>query len=161
MRSVRLFSAALVAALLASGSAYADAGADLTQLLRDYRTGARSLGPASEASTDRNGAYDRAGAEKYLAARRQLNEHIDAGLRAIDREALKPQERLSYDILKWDLDDEKDELKPGVAGRFLLMPLNQFDGRHLGFAREMQWRAEAPLNPRWCALWGSNPGPAD
>ena len=34
-------------------------------------------------------------------------------------------------------------LNPSIADRFWLMPLNQFDGRHFGFARQMQWRAGA------------------
>ena len=145
IRPLRQFCAAVLTALILSGQAHADAGADLTRLLRDYRDGERSLGSAADAATEHSGVFDRQGAEKYLAARRQLNEHIRTGLSAIDRGALNGQDTLSYDILQWDLDDEKDELKPGIADRFLLMPLNQFDGRHLGFAREMQWRADTAL----------------
>jgi len=64
----------------------------------------------------------------------------------IDRKALKGQDQLTYDILDWSLGDDASELKPGIADRFRLLPLNQFNGAQISFAREAQERDAAPFN---------------
>jgi uncharacterized protein (DUF885 family) len=69
-----------------------------------------------------------------------------AKLAAIDRETLKGQDRLSYDIFEWSLADSAAALKEGVAERFQLLPLNQFNGAQITYAREMKRRAETPMS---------------
>ena len=131
-----------VAALLAAAPVYADAGADLTQLLRDYRAAEQKLQPS--AGRDRD-SYDEKQTAAYLNALRRINDDARARLARIDRAQLKNQDGLSYDIFRWGLDDEAGELKPGIAERFQLLGLNQFDGAQITFPREMQWRTEYPL----------------
>ena len=149
MRFVTFASALVLSALVGAAPARADAGGDLTRLLRDYREGTRTLSVAidperaNKSSTD---DYDEAGIAKYLTARRQLNQNLTGRLLAIPKEQLSPSDLLTYEIFRWDLDEEGAELAPGVAERFWLLPLNQFDGRHLGFARETLWRNDTPLS---------------
>src|SRR5262249_43031683 len=52
---------------------------------------------------------------------------------------------LSYDIFKWSLDDDHDAFASGAEERDRLLPLNQFNGAQVSFARRMQWRPESAL----------------
>lgn len=149
MRFAKTLSAVLVSVLVGGASARADAGGDLARLLKDYRDGARSLSAAIDPERGNKtvaDSYDADGIAKYLTARRQLNQNLSGRLIAVSKEQLSPADLLSYDIFRWDLEDEAAELAPGIAERFWLLPLNQFDGRHLGFAREMQYRTDTPLS---------------
>jgi uncharacterized protein (DUF885 family) len=84
--------------------------------------------------------------ERHLAERRRINETERARLARIPRGTLSGQDELSYDIFAWNLEDERRELTPNVARALQFLPLNQFFGAHLSFAREMQWRSDYPLN---------------
>src|SRR3569832_1203063 len=163
MRQLRIFFAAALAAMFAVELAPADAAAprlhtiaaaatagnDLNKLLRDYREAETKLRPnraiarGDERYLDR---YDDSLTQSYLNGRRRVNEDTRKKLAAIDSTALKTQDALSYDIFRWALEDEARELKPGIAERFQLLALNQFDGAQITFAREMQWRADNPWN---------------
>src|SRR5258705_1530988 len=135
-------------ALVSHGEARADAASDFTRLLSDYRSSESRLRPsatmplADQRYLDR---YDDDLTPAYLDARRKINGDARMRLSAIDRNALKGQDRLSYDIFDWALADDATELKPGIAERFQLLPINQFDGAQISFAREMQQRGETPF----------------
>jgi uncharacterized protein (DUF885 family) len=149
MRHLRLLLAIFLAAVLAAGSVRADAGADLTKLLRDYREAGLKLRPTEAMERGDNrylDRYDENLTAAYMNARRRINEDTRAKLQAIDAGGLKPQDGLSYEIFRWALDDEARELKPGIAERFQLLALNQFNGAQITFPRESQWRAENPWN---------------
>ena len=160
MRRFRLF-LAIGVAIFATEIAHADATAtvrpvaaaagapatELNKLLRDYREAELKLRPneaiarGDERYLDH---YDDSLTQSYLDARRQVNEETRNKLAAIDPSRLNVQDALSYDIFRWSLDDESREVKPGIAERFQLLALNQFDGAQITFPREMQWRADNP-----------------
>jgi uncharacterized protein (DUF885 family) len=123
------------------GPASGDVGSDLNGLINGYLNAGQRLRPTTEARVGQNlQRYDETLTAAYMADRRKLNEGTRTRLLALDRQALKPQDQVTYDIFRWELEDEADELAPGVAERFQLLPMNQFDGLHITFPREMQWR---------------------
>jgi len=149
MRRLRLIFVLGLIALAFGGPARADAGGDLTRLLRDYREAEFKLRPttAMERGDDRyTDRYDENLTAAYMTGRRRINEDARTRLAGINPSALKPQDELSYEIFRWSLDDEARELKPGIAEHFQLLAVNQFDGAQITFPREMQWRADYPLN---------------
>jgi uncharacterized protein (DUF885 family) len=136
------------AACSVTGSAYADAAAELSGLLREYRQAESKLRPATamqRGDTRYIDQYDEKLAATYFDARRRINEETRTKLAAIDPAGLKPQDTLSYEIFRWSLEDEGRELAPGVSETADLLELNQFNGPQITFPREMQWRSEYPL----------------
>jgi uncharacterized protein (DUF885 family) len=162
MRQFRFFLAIFFTALLAAGPAHPDAGlrhaaaatpaqagTDLTKLLRDYREAEQKLRPPD--ATERRGdgevaIYDAKRTAAYMDARRRIVQDMRTRLTAIDPSGLTTQDELSYEIFRWALDDEERELKPGIAERFQLLALNQFNGMQITFPRETESRAQSPLN---------------
>jgi uncharacterized protein (DUF885 family) len=141
MQHFKSFLAIGVAGLLAAAPAHADAGADLNQLMRDYRAAELKLAPREPA--DR---YDSSLAAASMNARRRINEDARSKLGAIDSSGLKAQDALSDEIFRWSLDDEARALKPGIAENFQLLALNQFNGAQITFPRDMQSRSEHAWN---------------
>jgi uncharacterized protein (DUF885 family) len=149
---MRLGRYAVIAGFLAlfsagAGSA-ADSGAALERLLRDYRNSEARLDSSSsmELSDQRYlERYEDDLLPPYIEARRKINEETRAKLAAIDRSALGRQNQLSYDIFAWSLSDDAERLKPSVADRFQLLPLNQFNGAQITFARDMKQRSDSPM----------------
>src|SRR6185437_9676329 len=74
------------------------------------------------------------------------NADFQARLGAIDANGLDEQDRLSREILAWQLDDEARALARGIAERFQMLPLEQFGGAQVYFATEMEWRGRFPFN---------------
>ncbi|OHE85544.1 MAG: hypothetical protein A3G75_06205 [Verrucomicrobia bacterium RIFCSPLOWO2_12_FULL_64_8] len=144
MRTPRFFPLLLSLAL---PLAAAPAG-DLARLLKDYDESRLQLYPAEGLwrgdyrFLDR---YEENLTDAHLAERRRLNAGFRTRLAAIDGRTLSPQDRLSRDILDWDLADEAESLAPGLGERFQLLPLEHFYGRHQSFAQEMQWRGRFPF----------------
>jgi uncharacterized protein (DUF885 family) len=138
--------AALTAALL-SGPAWGDAGNDFARVLRDYQAAESALRPSPRARD--NGDYlDRNGetlGASYVESRRKINEDTRARLEGVDRDGLTAADRLSFDIFHWSIEDDRDEFASGAAEGDRLLPLNQFNGAQITFARRMQWRPEAAL----------------
>ncbi len=130
------------------GPARADAAGDLKQLLADYDEAGLKLYPSQAMQRGDRRYLDRYEEDltaAHLAERRRLNTQERARLAVIDGRELSEQDRLSYDIFAWTLADDEEALAPGVAERFQLLPLNQFYGTHLAFAREMQWHSTYPF----------------
>ena len=135
-------------ALLPAAGYGADSGAALERLLRDYRNSESRLDSSSsmELSDQRYlERYEDDLLPAYTEARRKINAETRAKLDAIDRASLKGQDQLSYDIFGWSLSDDAEELRPGVADRFQLLPLNQFNGAQITFARDMKQRSDSPM----------------
>jgi uncharacterized protein (DUF885 family) len=147
MRVAPCLIAAGLSALLLAGPARADAGGDFARVLRDYQNAEAGLRPSQRARDngdylDRNGEALTAG---YLDAQEKITEEARARLQGIDRDALTSEDRLSYDIFRWSIEDDRDEFVSGAAERDRLLPLNQFNGAQITFARRMQWRPESAL----------------
>ena len=86
-----------------------------------------------EAFTDESYAAERAAAEAELAA-----------LARIDRGALTPTERVSYDTFKWQRETDLRGLSAPVLGISKLLPLNHFYGLHTGFSELSSGEGIAP-----------------
>ena len=130
-----------VATLLAAQPGHADSGADLNRLMREYREAEQKARPNEPA-----GSYDEKSTIATMNAKRRINRDVQGKLAAIDSTGLKAQDLLSFEIFRWSLDDEASELKPGIADRFALLALNQFNGAQIIFPREMQSRGEHAWN---------------
>jgi len=150
MRIVRYALIAGFVAFLSPGAgSAADSGAALERLLSEYRNSEARLDSSSsmELSDQRYlERYEDDLLPAYIESKRKINAETRAKLDAIDRLTLKGQDRLSYDIFSWSLEDDADGLKPGVADRFQLLPLNHFDGAQIGFARDMKQRSDRPIS---------------
>jgi len=137
-----------LAAFVSAGPVHADAGSDLAKLLRDYSDAEQKVRPraAAEHGDSRYlDGYDENATSVYLAARRRINEDMHARLEKIDAPALKAPDKLTFDIFRWDLDDEARELNPVIAENYRLLAFNQFNGTQVSFAREMRWRGDYPF----------------
>src|SRR5688500_3915585 len=149
MRIVRYALVAVLLAFLPAAGYGADSGAQLERLLKDYRNSESRLDSSSsmELSDQRYlERYEDDLLPAYVEARRKINEETRTKLAAIDRASLKGQDQLSYDIFSWSLSDDAEALKPGVADRFQLLPLNQFNGAQITFARDMKQRSDSPMS---------------
>ena len=135
-------------ALLPGAGYSADSGAALERLLSDYRNSEARLDSSSsmELSDQRYlERYEDDLLPAYIEAKRKINAETRAKLDAIDPAGLKGQDQLSYEIFSWSLNDAAAGLKPGVAEIFQLLPLNHFNGAHIGFARDMKQRSDSPM----------------
>jgi uncharacterized protein (DUF885 family) len=156
-----------LAALVSAGVAHADAGSDLTKLLRDYGDAEQKLRP--RASAERGDSryldgYDESATATYLAARRRINEDMRARLARIDAAALKAQDGLTFEIFRWDLDDEARELNPAIAENYRLLAINQFNGTQVTFRARcagvgiIRSTAHRIMIPASSACWASRIG---
>lgn len=145
MRYRRKILASLIGALLAASPALAAAGADWARLLRDHEAAERELSP-SPRNRDNGDYLDRNGEEltaAYLETRSRIYRETSARLDDIERNALTPLDALSHEIFRWNIANSLDEFASGAAERDRLLPLNQFNGAQITFARQMQWRPGA------------------
>ena len=149
MRLIRYAIAAAFLALFPAGAgSAADSGAALERLLREYRNSEARLESSSsmELSDQRYlERYEDDLLPPYVEARRKINGETRAKLAAIDRASLGRQDQLSYDIFAWSLSDNAAGLKQGVSEIFQLLPLNQFNGPQITFARDMKQRSDSPM----------------
>jgi uncharacterized protein (DUF885 family) len=80
----------------------------------------------------------------YRAERRAAEEEL-AALARIDRAALSPDERISYDVFKWQRETELAGLQPDLLALTSAMPLNHFYGVHASFAQLSSGQSIAPF----------------
>ena len=132
--------------ILGGPPAAADSASDLSRLLADYRASEQKLprDAGLQRADDGSEIYDQKGALKQFEAQRRINQSARSRLDAIDPSAMKPQDKLSYQIFRWALDDERSGLDPAIADIPGLMPLSQFDGPQIGFARAITWHSDNP-----------------
>lgn len=83
---------------------------------------------------------------EFLAESQRLNDGYAARLDAIDRALLSEEDRISYDVLRWEFEIAEAYLSGPAAEMSQLIPLHQMGGAHLDFAREMQWSSIYPFN---------------
>ena len=73
--------------------------------------------------------------DEYFAAERAAAIRELAALAAIDRSALKPEERISYDVFKWQREMDLRGLQPDMLAATAVRPIDHFNGIHTGFAQ--------------------------
>src|SRR5262249_37447691 len=120
---------------------------DFAKLLRDYDEAQLELFPSLAIMRNeqrRLGRYEDTLTPEFLVTARRMNAEQRMQLAAIDRAALGAQDRLSYDIFAWMLARRADELAPGQGEMRQMLALDQFNGAHLSFAREIAWRGKYP-----------------
>jgi len=147
MRQLRFHAIFGIVLLVGIAPAYAaDPGTELNRVLRDYRTAEQRLprDPDLQRADDGLQSYDSRGEAANIEARKRINEQVRASIAKFDPAGLRPQDRLSWSIFKWQLEDEQRELQPGVEEVSDLLPLSQFDGPQITLPRQIEWRAGAP-----------------
>ena len=133
--------------LISAAPVYAaDPGAELNKVLRDYRAAEQRLprDPDLQRADDGSQRYDPRGEVANIGARKRINEQARTSVGKFDPAGLRPQDRLSWSIFKWQLEDEQRELQPGVEETWDLLPLSQFDGPQISLPRQIEWRTGAP-----------------
>jgi uncharacterized protein (DUF885 family) len=139
----------LALAFLFAGAAQAAPLAELAALLKDYDDAHLKLYPTDalwRGDTRFLDKYEDTLTPEFLAEARKDNADFRARLAAIGASGLGEEDRLSREILAWQLDDEARALAPGIAERFQMLPLDQFGGAQVYFATEMEWRGRFPFN---------------
>src|SRR3954468_16314962 len=68
--------------------------------------------------------------DAYFAAERAAAEHELAALRAIDRTALNPTDRIAYDVFKWQRENHLADVQPAMLALTAVRPVNHFSGFH-------------------------------
>ena len=139
----------LALAFLFAGAAQAAPSTELAALLKDYDDAHLKLYPTDalwRGDTRFLDKYEDTLTPEFLAEARKDNADFRARLAAIGASGLGEEDRLSREILAWQLDDEARALAPGIAERFQMLPLDQFGGAQVYFATEMEWRGRFPFN---------------
>ena len=147
MRRLKCFVLLGFAALaFSSAVAAADPASEFNRLLRDYRAAEQKLPRDPELTRGDDGTeiYNQKGALAAIELRRHINQDTLSRLDKIDAADMRPQDKLSYQIFHWALEDEERELAPDIAELPDLLPLSQFDGRQINLPREIAWRADNP-----------------
>ena len=143
-----IFLAALFC-LLALAPAQASPAGDLAALVKDYDEAQLVLYPSSalwRGDLRYLDKYEDDLSPEHLAERRKENAQFRARLSGIDRAELDAEDQLSYDIFAYNLADDAGALAPGLGEHFQMLPLDQFNGNHVSFAVEMEWRSRFPFN---------------
>ena len=147
MRQLKFFPVLGFAALAFSGAAAApDPANDFNHLLNDYRAAEQKLprDPELTRGPDGSETYNQKGALSGIELQRHIDQDTLSRLDKIDPADMRPQDKLSYQIFHWSLEDEQRGLAPDIAELPDLLPLNQFDGRQINLPRQIAWRPDNP-----------------
>ncbi|HEY5720927.1 MAG TPA: DUF885 domain-containing protein [Allosphingosinicella sp.] len=83
--------------------------------------------------------------DEYYEAERSAAEGDLAALARIDRAALTPSERISYDVFKWQRDLDLRGLQPDLLALTRVRPIDHFNGFHAQFAQLSAGESVAPF----------------
>jgi uncharacterized protein (DUF885 family) len=83
--------------------------------------------------------------DEYYAEERAAAINELAALAAIDREALKPEERISYDVFQWQRTIDLKALQPAMLALTAVRPIDHFNGIHAFFAEISTGESAAPF----------------
>jgi uncharacterized protein (DUF885 family) len=106
------------------------AEADFTQITKAYFDGKNRLNPLEATVNGASKYNDQLQFEMtdgYRKEQKLFFETTEKSLENVDYEALTPEEKLSFDIIKWEVSVGKEMLQHPSN----LIPLNQFSGTHL------------------------------
>lgn len=147
MRQLKYFLVLGFATVAFSDAAAAtDPASDFNHLVNDYRAAEQKLPRDPELFRGAEGSevYNPKGALSAIELRRHITQDTLSRLDKISPADMRPQDKLSYQIFHWSLEDDQRGLEPDIAELPDLLPLNQFDGRQIEFPREIAWRADNP-----------------
>jgi len=82
--------------------------------------------------------------DEYYSAERAAAEGELAALARIDRSALNPDERISYDVFKWQRELDLRGLQPDMLALTAVRPIDHFNGFHAFFAELSSGDSIAP-----------------
>ncbi|TMJ12474.1 MAG: DUF885 domain-containing protein [Alphaproteobacteria bacterium] len=82
--------------------------------------------------------------DAYFDAERAAAKADLAALARIDRKALDPDERVAYDVFKWQRGMDLRGLEGGVFAASVVRPIDHFNGFHTGFAQLSSGESIAP-----------------
>ena len=85
------------------------------------------------------------GSDAYFAAERAAAEADLAALRAIDRGALNPTDRIAYDVFHYQRQDDLRDLQPDLLDLTKVRPINHFSGLHTFYPVFASGRGAAPF----------------
>lgn len=103
---------------------------DFTQITKDYFDGKNQLNPLEATVNGQSQFNDQLQFEmtdSYRKVQQVFFEKTEKSLRDVDYETLSPEEKISYDIIKWEVSVGQEMLQHPSN----LIPLNQFSGTHL------------------------------
>ncbi len=83
--------------------------------------------------------------DEYYADERAAAENELAALAAIDRAALTPEERISYDVFQWQRTIDLKALQPEMLALTAVRPIDHFNGIHAFFAEISTGDSAAPF----------------
>ncbi len=83
--------------------------------------------------------------DEYFAEERSAAVNELAALAAIDRAALTPDERISYDVFKWQRTIDLKALQPEMLALTAVRPIDHFNGIHAFFAEISSGQSAAPF----------------
>lgn len=83
--------------------------------------------------------------DRYYAAERSAAESELAQLARIDRAALTPEERISYDVFRWQRETDLRGLQPDLLALSSVRPLDHFNGIHTTMAEISSGESVAPF----------------
>jgi uncharacterized protein (DUF885 family) len=91
------------------------------------------------------GHLPKALSDEYYDAERAAAEADLAALARIDRDALTPEQRISYDVFQWQRELDLKGLQPDMLALTSVRPLDHFYGIHAGFAQMSSGESIAPF----------------
>ncbi|RXR24685.1 DUF885 domain-containing protein [Flavobacterium stagni] len=103
---------------------------DFTQITKDYFDGKNQLNPLEATVNGQSQFNDQLQFEMtdgYRKDQQIFFEKTEKSLHDVDYETLSPEEKISYDIIKWEVSVGQEMLQHPSN----LIPLNQFSGTHL------------------------------
>jgi uncharacterized protein (DUF885 family) len=83
--------------------------------------------------------------DEYFAAERSAAENELSALAAIDRNKLTDEERISYDVFKWQRTIDLKGLQPAILAATAVRPIDHFNGIHAFFADISSGESAAPF----------------
>jgi len=83
--------------------------------------------------------------DEYFAEERAAAVNELAALAAIDRASLTPEERISYDVFKWQRTIDLKALQPDMLALTAVRPIDHFNGIHAFFAELSTGEGAAPF----------------
>lgn len=103
---------------------------DFTQITKDYFDGKNQLNPLEATVNGQSQFNDQLQFEmtdSYRKDQKEFFEKTEKSLHEVDYETLSPEEKISYDIIQWEVSVGQEMLQHPSN----LIPLNQFSGTHL------------------------------